>query len=269
MPELPDVEGFRRFYSRHAEGRAIVRVEVPDPLLVRNRTRRSLVRRLVGRRFGHGRRHGKWLIVALSELDASQAERNDTPELLMHFGMTGGLAWSDSDAGRHRHDRLIFVCEGGELRYNNMRRFGGVWLAGDADERGRITGPLGPDAAAIGYEQFAALLGGRRGGAKAALMDQTLLAGLGNLMSDEILWRGRIDPRTPVPRLNERRRRRMYEALRAVVGESSRYGRVPHGELWLTRVRDDRAARCPRCGARLRWAQIAGRTTCWCGRCQR
>ncbi len=270
MPELPDVEGFRRFLSRHAEGRAIVRVEVPDPALVRNRTQGSLTRRLVGRRFGRGRRHGKWLIVPLSQVGASpRAETNDVPELLMHFGMTGALAWSDSDTDRHRHDRVIFVCEGGELRYNNMRRFGGIWLARDPEERGRITGPLGPDAAALHYEQFATLLDGRRGGAKAALMDQSLLAGIGNLMSDEILWRGRIDPRTPVGRLDHRRRRRMYEALRAVVSESSRYGRVPHGERWLTRVRDNRAARCPRCGARLRWAQIAGRTACWCGRCQR
>jgi formamidopyrimidine-DNA glycosylase len=270
VPELPDVEGFRRFYSRHAEGRAIVRVEVPDPALVRNRSRRSLVRMLVGRRFGPGRRHGKWLIIALSHLDASsQTESKDAPELLMHFGMTGALAWSDNDAGRHRHDRLIFVCEGGELRYNNMRRFGGVWLAGSPRERGRITGPLGPDAAELAFEQFAALMEARRGGAKAALIDQSLLAGIGNLMSDEILWRARIDPRSPVQSLDKRRRRRMYEALRAVVSESSRYGRVPHGERWLTRVRDDRAARCPRCGNRLRRARIAGRTACWCGRCQR
>jgi formamidopyrimidine-DNA glycosylase len=247
-----------------------VRVEVPDPALVRNRTRRSLARTLAGRRFGRGRRHGKWLIVPLSPAGASpRAEADDTPELLMHFGMTGALAWSDSDADRHRHDRLIFVCEGGELRYNNMRRFGGVWLARDHEERGRITGPLGPDAAAVDYEQFAALLDARRGGAKAALMDQSMLAGIGNLMSDEILWRGGIDPRTPLRRLDERRRRRMYEALRAVVSESSRYGRVPHGERWLTRVRDDRAARCPHCGSTLRRGRIAGRTACWCGRCQR
>jgi formamidopyrimidine-DNA glycosylase len=104
---------------------------------------------------------------------------------------------------------------------------------------------------------------------KAALMDQRLLAGVGNLLSDEILWRARIHPQTAVGRLDARRRTRLYDALRAAVGESSRYGRVPHGARWLTRVRDDPDAACPRCGTRLRRTTVAGRTACWCPRCQR
>jgi formamidopyrimidine-DNA glycosylase len=164
---------------------------------------------------------------------------------------------------------VIFVCERGELRYNNMRRFGGVWLARDARERDQVTGPLGPDAAAITGDEFERLLSGRRGGAKAALMDQRLLAGVGNLLSDDILWRARIHPEAPVAKLPRARRRRLYEALHAAVTESIRYGRVPHGQRWLTRVRDDRSARCPRCDTALRRATVAGRTACWCPRCQR
>jgi formamidopyrimidine-DNA glycosylase len=183
--------------------------------------------------------------------------------------MTGLLTWSADDSERHPHDRAIFVCERGELRYNNMRRFGGVWLARDARERDKVTGPLGPDAATISHDEFERLLAGRRGGAKAALMDQRLLAGVGNLLSDEILWRARIRPQTPVSRLSPSQRRRLYEALRAAVSESVRYGRVPHGQRWLTRVRDERGARCPRCGTALKRATVAGRTACWCPRCQR
>jgi formamidopyrimidine-DNA glycosylase len=100
-------------------------------------------------------------------------------------------------------------------------------------------------------------------------MDQRRLAGLGNLLSDEILWRARVHPATPVGRLDARRRDRLHDALRTAVAESTRYGRVPHAERWLTRVRDDRAASCPLCGARLRWSTIVGRTSCWCPRCQR
>ena len=187
----------------------------------------------------------------------------------MHFGMTGALAWSSTDADRHVHDRVIFVCQGGELRYNNMRRFGGVWLAESADERAEVTGPLGPDAAAISQADFAKLLANRRGAIKAALMDQRLLAGIGNLMSDEILWRARVRPTVAVQKLGPRRGQQIYEALSAVVSESSRYGRVPHGQRWLTRVRDDRAAACPRCGTALRRGTVAGRTAVWCPRCQR
>jgi formamidopyrimidine-DNA glycosylase len=258
MPELPDVEGFRRFLAGHARGRKVTGVDVLDPALVRNRAPRSFERALIGHRFGDPRRHGKWLIAPLG-----------AAEVLMHFGMTGALAWASRARGRHPHDRIIFVCEGGELRYNNMRRFGGIWLARDGGERERITGPLGPDAAALGWAEFGELLARRRGGIKAALMDQRLIAGLGNLMCDEILWRSCVHPRTELARLGNPRRQRIYEALRAVVSESSRYGRVPHGQRWLTRVRDDRNALCPRCASRLRWTTVAGRTTCWCPRCQR
>jgi formamidopyrimidine-DNA glycosylase len=258
VPELPDVDGFRRYLARHAQGRRIAHVEVLDREIVRNRSPQALGRMLAGARFGEPRRHGKWLIAPVADV-----------QLLLHFGMTGELRWSGSTDGRHRHDRVIFVCQGGELRYNNMRRFGGVWVARDDAERTQVTGLLGPDAAAVDSEQFDQLLSRRRGAIKAALMDQRLLAGVGNLLSDEILWRAHVHPATPVRKLGAARRRRLYEALRSTVGESTRYGRVPHGERWLTRVRDDRDARCPRCGTKLKRATIAGRTACWCPRCQR
>jgi formamidopyrimidine-DNA glycosylase len=88
-------------------------------------------------------------------------------------------------------------------------------------------------------------------------------------MVDEIAWRARVDPRTPVRRLSRRRVERLWRAMDEVVRESLPTGRVPPAEGWLTKARDERDARCPRCGARLRRATVAGRTTVWCGRCQR
>jgi formamidopyrimidine-DNA glycosylase len=258
VPELPDVEGFRRYLAAHAAGRRITRIEAPDREIIRNRSPQALGRAVRGRRFGDPGRHGKWLIAPVGD-----------GELLLHFGMTGQLRWASDAAGRHRHDRLIFVCDHGELRYNNMRRFGGVWLARDHAERDDVTGPLGPDAAGLGRDEFERLLAGRRGAIKPALMDQRLIAGIGNLLSDEILWRAGVHPATPVAKLGRARRRRVYEALHAAVTESIPYGRIPRGPRWLTRVRDDRGAACPRCGARLRHATIAGRTACWCPREQR
>jgi formamidopyrimidine-DNA glycosylase len=258
MPELPDVEGFRRYLERHVRGRAIDHVEVPDAELVRNRTPQALGRALKGARFAAPMRHGKWLIAPAGDV-----------ELLLHVGMTGKLQWSRDAADRHRHDRIVFALDGGELRYNNMRRFGGVWHARDGAERDEITGPLGPDAAALDFDAFEQLLDGRRGSLKAALMDQRLLAGIGNLLSDEIAWRARVHPAAPVAKLGARRRRRVYDALEATVRESIPHGRVPHAEGWLTRVRDTREPACPRCATRLRRTTIAGRTACWCPRCQR
>ena len=150
-----------------------------------------------------------------------------------------------------------------------MRRFGGVWLARDRTERDQVTGPLGPDAAHLTREEFERLITVRRGAIKAALMDQRLIAGVGNLLSDEILWRARVHPKAPVRKLTPERRQNLHSALHAAVSQSIRYGRVPHGERWLTRVRDEREAKCPRCGTLLQRGTVAGRTAVWCPREQR
>jgi formamidopyrimidine-DNA glycosylase len=251
VPELPDVEGFRRV-ARNATGRRVERVELLDRTLLRG-GRPDAVE---GERLGEFERHGKWLTAPAGDA-----------EVLMHFGMTGGLEWARRGSERHVHDRIVFVCRGGELRYRNMRKFGGVWISRRGRER--VTGPLGPDAAGLERERFRELLRRRRGGLKGALMDQRLIAGLGNLMVDEIAWRARVDPRTPVRDLSRRRIDRLWEAMDEVVRESVPAGRVPPAQGWLTGARDGRDPRCPRCDARLRKATVAGRTTAWCGRCQR
>jgi formamidopyrimidine-DNA glycosylase len=258
MPELPDVEGFRRVLADNALARPIEGVDVPDRALLRNAAPQALGSTLRGQRFREPRRHGKWLLA-----------RAGGATVLFHFGMTGLLAWEEPGTERHRHDRLVFRLRGGELRYRNMRRFGGVWLARDDEELRALTGSLGPDADEVDRDGFEELLERRRGGIKAALMDQTLIAGLGNLLVDEILWRARVHPRTQVGSLTARRREALFDAMRAVLRGSIPTGRVPPGQGWLTGVRDDRDPACPRCGTRLRKTTVAGRTTCWCPRCQR
>lgn len=258
MPELPDVEGFRRVFAEHAAGRTVERVEVLDRSMLRNRRPQALGRLLAGQRLRDPRRHGKWMIVPVGG-----------GWLLLHFGMTGLLEWCARGSERHAHDRLILVCDRGELRYRNMRKFGGVWVARDDAERDRVIGPLGPDARGIARERFDELIASRRGAIKAALMDQRLIAGLGNLLSDEALWRARVNPRAACRSLSPRRRVALHDAVRATVRESIPAGRVPHGPKWLTAVRDRPDARCPRCGTKLIKATVAGRTACWCRRCQR
>jgi formamidopyrimidine-DNA glycosylase len=257
MPELPDVEGFRRVLADNAVGRAVEGVEVLDRAMLRNTTPQGLGRALKGRRLEEPVRHGKWVIAPVQG-----------PVVLMHFGMTGFLEWTGDGDERHRHDRIVFRCGGGVLRYRNMRRFGGIWLARDHRERDDLLGALGPDAEAVDRREFDALLSRRRGGIKAALMDQTVIAGLGNLLVDEILWRARVHPRRQVSSL-DRRRDALFTAMQETLSESIPTGRVPPREGWLTQVRDRRDAACPRCGARLRKSTVAGRTSRWCPRCQR
>lgn len=116
MPELCDVEAFRRYFNRYAAGRRVEEVEVSDTTMLRNSTPQGLGRALKGRRLEKSGRHGKWLVVPA---------RPST--VLLHFGMTGGLDWTSRPDGRHPHDRIVFQLEDGELRYRNMRKLRG-WL---------------------------------------------------------------------------------------------------------------------------------------------
>lgn len=252
MPELPDVEGFRRTFARHAAGKRVLRVYDVDQGLLRNSSPAGLGRALRDRRFSAPRRHGKLLICPA-----------EGPTLALHFGMTGGLVWSPE---RHRHDRLVLELEDGELRYRNMRRFGGIWLLRGERELARLEERLGPDWLDVSRADFERLVAGRRGSIKAALMDQAFAAGLGNLTADEALWQARIDPRRPVGSLDESDRSRLYRSIRKVLRDSIPHGLVPGKPTWLTGARDRPEAACPRCGAALERVKVGGRTTVFCPR---
>lgn len=277
MPELPDVEGFRAVLAEHGAGRRVERVEVLDAGVLREVSAGQLARSLRGHQFAAPERHGKWLIA-----------RTDGPALLMHFGMTGGLHWAESGEERHRHDRVVFTVDGGELRFRDMRKLQGITLARRPGDIDRVLAGLGPDALAVGRKDFGRVLrkgdgptrgnGGReppvrekargRQAVKAALLDQSVIAGLGNLLADEVLWRARVHPRRPVRQLGPDELARIHGEMRRVLRAAIPTGRVPSRAGWLTGRRDADGARCPRCGAALERGRVAGRGTVWCPRCQ-
>jgi formamidopyrimidine-DNA glycosylase len=259
MPELPDVEAERRYFARHAAGRRVGRVVVADPVVVRNAAAGALDDALRGRVFGEPGRLGKWLLCW-----------TDGPGLLLHFGMTGELVSAADERERHRWDRVIVeLADGTEIRYRNMRKLGGVWLAHDDGEATAILGHLGPDALTIARPAFLARLGRRRGGVKAALLDQRFVAGVGNLVADEVLWQARLHPRRRIETLTADDRVRLSRVLRSVVKEwVERYEAVPRKRSWLYPVRGVPDAACPRCRTRLERIVAAGRTTWLCPSCQ-
>lgn len=255
MPELPDVEGFRRFFAEQAAGARVERVSAPAPDVVRNTTPQGLGRALRGRRFGEPARHGKWLFAPV--------EGGST--VVWHFGMTGALQWVEVGADRHPHDRVVIVCDRGELRLRMMRKLGGVWLARDADEAEAVTGPLGPDAWRVDRATLGQVLTGG-GSVKSALMNQERLAGAGNLVADEVCWRAGVHPRRALSELDDPTRDRLHDALHEVLDAAVPTGRVPPHDDWLTGARDDEDPTCPRCGAALERGEVAGRSTWWCPR---
>jgi formamidopyrimidine-DNA glycosylase len=256
VPELPDVEHLRRSLAARGTRRRIEEVVTTDPGILRNVTAEDLDRALRGHRMEEPERRGKWVIAWTTG-----------PAFLLHFGMTGDLVWGDGPDGRHRHDRVIFALDRGELRYRNMRKLGGLWLAHDAEEVETILAPLGPDALSVDRRRFRDLMRVRRGQVKAALMDQGLIAGAGNLVVDEVLWHARIHPLTRLDALTDadvdRLHRQLDRVLRTWV---DRHGDLPRG--WLIVVRARPGAVCPRCGTPLERIVAGGRTTYFCPRCQ-
>lgn len=257
MPELPDVEGFKRYFARYAAGRQVESISAPARAILRNTTPQAVGRALRGKRLERPERRGKWLLAPAGG-----------PVLVLHFGMTGFLVWEGTGGGRHRHDRLVLHLRGGELRYRNMRMLGGAWLASEPDAVEKITGHLGPDAAGLSRAELDAILDAGRGGLKALLMNQRRIAGIGNELSDEILWHARLHPRRDARSVDPAERRRLHHALSDVIATSNRHGRIPVAGRWIKSQRGLREPRCPRCRGQVKRAKVAGRTAYWCPRCQ-
>lgn len=265
MPELPDVELFKRYLDARALHQTIADVVVDDARVLDAVSPKALAVRLRGRHFLSSRRHGKHLFV---ELDRSGW-------LTLHFGMTGALAYFESMADEPRYDRVRFDFEtGAHLAYTSMRMLGRVGLTDDADAFITREG-LGLDALDehLTVAAFTEALGKGRRSVKTALMDQTAIAGIGNIYSDEILFQAGLHPSTPVralttadvARLSEESRKVLETAVRLGAGSEQFLDRLPAGYLLPNRKE---VAICPRCGDEIRTLKVSGRTAYYCTTCQ-
>jgi len=263
MPELPDVETFRRLLGRHALRKKIARVAVRDRRILGRGG--GLGRRLAGARLTASRRHGKYLFARI--------DRGGW--LVMHFGLTGALAYCKRPDSETAFTRVrIDFAGGGHLDYSNKRMIGRVQWVPDA--KGFIAKEkLGPDAidSRFGFQAFRAALRSGQRDIKSALMDQRAMAGIGNVYSDEILYQARVPPQTPSGKLDLARLRRIHRKMRSTlaiairrrVSAESPGKSVPRS--WLLRERK-KGGRCPRCRTRLRTRRLHGRASYYCGHCQ-
>ena len=260
MPELIEVELYRRLAERTLD-RPIVAVDAPDNWFLKHGlTADQVADTFVGDRFVAARRRGKLLL-----LDADRG-----PTLGVRFGMTGRLT-VDGDAAIDRLEYSssrqdpawtrfsVHFHDGGTMAVPDPRRLGGVELDPDEDR-------LGPDASMVGAAALRDLLGASTAPLKVRLMDQQRLAGLGNLLTDEILWRSGLDPARPARSLDATEVRRLHRHLRSTLDELTARGGSHRGDLQEERSRD---GRCPRDGAPLERRQVGGRTTYSCPTHQR
>jgi len=275
VPELPEVETIRAQLAERLPGRTVRELDVLDPMLVEPSTPEQLTEEVVGRRVLAVGRRAKYLELALDSGDA----------LVMHLRMTGALYWTpgppDPDL-RYLRAR-IGLDDGGTLVFCDPRRFGRVWLV-----PGDLPDPAAYWAARAGVEplergftarRLAALLGRRRAPVKAVLLDQTAVAGIGNIYADEALHGARIHPLRPADSLDQDEVRRLHRAIRdrlaagvAAGGASiDRYRNTlgqPGSMQDLLRVHLRRGQPCLRCRTEIVKTKVAGRGTYWCPRCQ-
>lgn len=249
-------------------GRRIEAVDVHDSQSLRDTTPDALSAMITGRYLREPQRRGKFLVLPTAPSPRSNTE---LPCLLVHFGMTGTFISCSRDTDLHRHDRVVLSFRGAgdeHLRYRDMRKLTGIRLAAHQSDLDAVLDELGPDALTLSPAEYRAQLTRTRRQIKPALMDQSTIAGLGNLCVDEILWRSRIHPKRSTTDLDNRQLATLHERTRSMLTEASRIGRVPDRTSWLTGHRYEPSGHCPRYGNALRRDKIAGRTTAWCPRCQ-
>ncbi len=281
MPELPEVEVVRRGLAAHVLGRQVSEVEVRHPRAVRRHLGGpdDLVGRLRGRRFTAVGRRGKYLWVELDDGDSA---------LLGHLGMSGQLLVRPPGAPDETHlrVRIRFADDPFELRFVDQRTFGGLSVERLESAGGELLprpvvhiarDPLDPDFRA---DDVVAALRRRRTGLKRALLDQTLVSGIGNIYADEALWVARLHPARPTARLTRAQGRLVLASAGTVMKQALDAGGTSFDALSVNvngqsgyfdrslAVYGQADRPCPRCGTPIRREPFMNRSSYFCSRCQ-
>jgi formamidopyrimidine-DNA glycosylase len=274
MPELPEVETVARGLREVLPGRRIVEVRfgktdfIDDPA--------AIEQGLPGSRIAGVRRHGKFLLL---DFEAAN-DREFASSLLVHLGMTGQMVACMRETRVEPHTHVFFLLDDGrELRYTDIRRFGRLRLLGNGDHE-KILGALGLDPLEASEKDFQSRIKGRRARIKALLLDQHVLRGMGNIYTDESLFRARIHPKRLGAGLRDVEMKRLYRAIHGVLEEAIRLrgssvsdyvdANGERGKFQLRhRVYQREGKKCLRCRTLIRRAIVAGRSSYFCPRCQR
>ena len=270
MPELPEVETVARSLRRKLNGQTIDGVDVWLDKMVDGDSA-EFAARLAGARIEDIGRRGKILLIK-------------TPGVLVgvHLRMTGTFTFAQPDEPlpKHTHLRFTFCQAGFELRYRDVRQFGWFRLVEPGELLSwRVWQELGPDALEVGQEEFLARLAGRRGRIKPLLLNQSFIAGLGNIYADETLFRARLHPMRTVETITREKAAELFRAVQEVLCEAVECGgssisdfEDAEGALGYFQTRHQVYGRkgqpCPVCGRPIQRTVVGGRSTFFCPFCQ-
>jgi formamidopyrimidine-DNA glycosylase len=283
LPELPEVETVRAGLAEWVSGRVIAEVEVRHPRAIRRHPGGDFPARLRGHRLGTARRRGKYLWLSLSDSDEC---------LLGHLGMSGQLLVRPASAPdeRHLHVRIGFTDGGPQLRFVDQRTFGGL-LVDELVPAGDLLGDTVPSLIAhiardplddaFDEARFTTRLRRRRSAVKRALLDQSLISGVGNIYADEALWRTKLHGRRLAATLTRPVVGRLLAATRAVLAEAVVAGGTSFDALYVNvngesgyfdrtlDVYGREGQPCDRCGTPIRREAFMNRSSYFCPHCQR
>lgn len=272
MPELPEVENTRRYLVRAGlPGRMFTQVNIGWHRTVQTPSLDEFVRGLTGTVVNTVDRRGKYILLLLHRGNSRIA-----PTLIIYLGMTGGLRLQPEDHPGHPMVRHVFFLDDGrELRFLDGRKFGKLWLAADP---GAVLPPLGPEPLGDGFtlDTLTQSLGNRAAPIKALLLEQSIVAGMGNLYADEALFLAGIHPSRPARDLAPEEVSRLWDGIVAALRNAlAVYDRrrddswpdPPMGPTTWTIPRKPGEG-CPGCGAPISAIRVRGRGTRFCPRCQ-
>ncbi len=272
MPELPEVETVVRDLRPLLIGRTITAVEIGAKAL-RKSWSPAWESEIVKRKVRAIERRGKWILVDLGG-----------PWLLVHLGMTGQFTFAPADLPRGGHTHVVFLLDAGkaELRFRDIRRFGSITLVPDREtlDHHFVASELGPEPWDLELKTWRASLAGTGRILKAVLLDQTVVAGVGNIYADESLFEAKLHPSIPARDLTQTQADRLHRAILAVLDRainlrgSSIRNYVGGSGLQGGFQKEFRAyARtgepCPRCETPIERLRLAGRSSHFCPSCQR
>jgi formamidopyrimidine-DNA glycosylase len=272
MPELPEVETIARTLEPAIRGRVIAGIELLYRPLLRRGGRKGL-EGMKGQRVLGVNRRGKMLLIA--------CESGRT--LVFHLKMTGQFLFAGATEPHDKHTRLVVRFEDGtnELVFRDVRKFGFLLcLEGDPMALCAELSALGPEPLDIGLAEFAALIARKKGRIKSLLLDQTVIAGIGNIYADEMLFEARIHPEIPASSLGKIRVARLYDSMKKILtlaiaekGSTLQDYRDAEGKAghfqFFHKVYDRKGEPCVVCGTRVRMRRIGGRSSHFCPKCQR
>jgi formamidopyrimidine-DNA glycosylase len=273
MPELPEVETVANGVHARVRGQRIVRVWTSGKPQTFKSPESEIAETLTGKWIERVRRVGKSIVM---DLKKNPAKKTNDAQFLVHLGMTGRLLVSQPEVSLPPHTHAVLsLGDGREVRFVDPRRFGRLSVV---KQPGGYTGP-GAEPTTISVEDFSQLFKGRKLAIKAALLNQSILHGVGNIYADESLFRAGIRPRKPAGKLTRAELARLHKALQAVLAHAIKLGGSSvsdyvdadgvRGFFQLQHKVYGRAGEdCSDCGSALKKIVVGGRTAIYCPRCQ-